>query len=338
MLPENSSASTKLMKMRDRKPSKGPIWGLRIGTRGSALARWQATWVGNRLQKRFQGTQVEYVLIKTKGDKMLDVPLAQIGGKALFVKEIEDALLANTIDIAVHSVKDIPTNLPESLWIRAIARREDPRDVLISKDGKTLQELKKGARVGTSSLRRRALLLRYRKDIEIVPLRGNLDTRLGKLTADGLDAVLVAAAGMRRMGLDSQITEYLPCDEFIPAIGQGALGIETRVDDQAVNEVVSSLDHLDTRHCVQAERAFLRRLQGGCQVPIGCYARITGEKMILHAMVAAVDGEPMFRGQIEGDPVHDEELGIELAEGILRQGARKILKALYGLSECSEDL
>jgi hydroxymethylbilane synthase len=311
---------------------------LLIGTRGSALARRQASWVGSLLQERFEGTHVEYETIKTKGDKLLDVPLAKVGGKGLFVKEIEEALLAGQVDLAVHSVKDIPASLPDGLTITAIPEREDPRDVLISKDGETFQRLRKGARVGTSSLRRRALLLKIREDIHVVPMRGNLDTRIRKMEQGVVDAVVLAAAGIRRMGLESRITEILSPREFIPAIGQGALGIETRMDDEKVNALVRALDHPETRLCVRAERAFLKSLHGGCQVPIGGLAKIHGNRMTLHGMVADLDGKPMFLEEIQGDPMDAQQLGKELAVRIMRQGAREILETLYGRQFGVEDV
>lgn len=325
------------MKMSDHCSSERAVAKLRIGTRASPLALWQANWVGERLKQRFEGTQIEYVKIKTKGDRILDTPLAKVGGKGLFVKEIEEALFDDQIDLAVHSVKDIPATLPQGLTIAAIPEREDPSDALISKDGKTLQSLRDGARVGTSSLRRRALLLKCRKDIHVVPLRGNLDTRIRKIEAEGLDAVVLAAAGLCRMGLESRISQVLSFEEFIPAIGQGALGVETRAYDEVIKGMLRTLDHEETRLCVNAERAFLKKLQGGCQVPIGGLARVRGGKMVLLGMVAGSEGVPMIRDHIAGDPLDSEQLGAKLAERILSQGARDILESLYGLEDRVED-
>lgn len=306
---------------------------LRIGTRGSALALRQASWVAVKLQEHFQGLEVELVTIKTQGDKVLDVALAKVGGKGLFVKELEEALLTSGIDLAVHSMKDMPTALPSGLQITAITEREDPRDVLVSKDGRTLEWLRKGAVIGTSSLRRRAQLLYYRPDLQVIPLRGNLDTRIRKLDTEGLDAVVLAAAGIRRMGLEAKITQVFSPDDFVPAIGQGALGIETRADDEEINQLVGALDHTETRLCVQAEQAFLAKLEGGCQVPIGAHASIRRREFNLHGMVAHLDGRPMYREEIRGDLLSTEGLGEELAERILNRGASAILRALYAVSE-----
>jgi len=303
---------------------------LRIGTRGSALALCQAAWVGERLKDLFPGLEVEYITIKTKGDKILDVPLATVGGKGLFVKEIEEALLAGRIDCAVHSVKDIPTETHEALEIAAYPEREDPRDVLVARRVSCFQDLPPGARIGTSSLRRRAQVLHLRPDLQVIPIRGNLDTRLKKLEKEALDGILLAAAGIRRMGLTSTITEILPPDRFIPAVGQGALGVEVRKDDPKVQEMIRRLDHPETRICVEAERAFLRRLAGGCQVPLGAYARLDGRTLILVGMVSDVGGRPLWSDRIHG-PIHSPEtLGRELAERILEAGALSILQRLLG--------
>jgi hydroxymethylbilane synthase len=302
---------------------------LRIGTRGSALALWQASWVGERLQERFEDLHVEYVTIKTQGDKILDVPLGQVGGKALFVKELEEALLANRVGLAVHSLKDIPTELPSGLQLMAIPKRDDPRDVLISRDGNPLERLRKAASIGTSSLRRRSQILYYRPDLMVPPVRGNLDTRLKKLHREELDAIVLAAAGIRRMGLQAEITEIFSPEDFVPAVGQGALGIEVRADDEETSRLVRVLDHLETRRCVQAERAFLSRLQGGCQVPIGAYAKMRGKELHLKGMVAALNGRPRYIDEIQGDPGAYESLGRELAERMLNHGAREVLDGVY---------
>ncbi|HRA98594.1 MAG TPA: hydroxymethylbilane synthase, partial [Nitrospira sp.] len=245
-----------------------------LGTRGSKLAVHQSQWVQARLQELAPGLTISLQRIQTSGDKILDVPLAKIGGKGLFVKEIEDALLSKEIDLAVHSMKDVPTALPDGLDILCVPPREDPRDALITRDGSRLDQLKPGARIGTSSLRRQAQLLHYRPDFTIEMLRGNLDTRLRKLREGQFDAIVLAAAGLRRLGWDAEITEYLPVQLSLPAIAQGALGIEARSDDSFVRELLSRFEHRQTRITVTAERALLHRLEGGCQVPIAAHAAL----------------------------------------------------------------
>jgi hydroxymethylbilane synthase len=299
---------------------------IRIGTRGSTLALRQTAWVQGRIADRHPNLQVEIVRIKTSGDMIADVPLAKVGGKGLFVKEIEEALLREEIDLAVHSMKDVPTELPADLHLGAITEREDPRDVLISRDGRRLQEFPPGARMGTSSLRRGAQLLGINPQWEIIPLRGNLDTRIRKLKTEGLDAVILAAAGVRRMGLEDRVTEYLPPDLMLPAVGQGALGIECR-QEGAVNEVIAFLNHPESAMAVQGERAFLRRLEGGCQVPIAAYGKMRGEELILRGMVAHLDGSRFFRAKAQGD--NPKAVGEQLAEDLLAQGADKVLQEIY---------
>ena len=301
-----------------------------LGTRGSRLAIWQAEWVQARLHEIAPDVTVTLKRIKTSGDKILDVPLAKIGGKGLFVKEIEDALLQGGIDLAVHSMKDVPTVLPEGLAILCVPEREDPRDALISRTGKTLAQLPQGARIGTSSLRRQAQLLQRRPDLKIEMLRGNLDTRLKKLQAGEFDAIVLAAAGLRRLGWAGQITEYLPPDVSLPAIGQGALGIEGRVEDTAVREIVAKLDHPQTRTAVMAERALLERLEGGCQVPIAAHATIAGDRLRLQGLVASVDGKRIVQDAVEGPPARARELGLQLGEHLLQQGGKAILDEVYG--------
>jgi hydroxymethylbilane synthase len=249
-----------------------------LGTRGSKLAVHQSQWVQARLQELAPGLTISLQRIQTSGDKILDVPLAKIGGKGLFVKEIEDALLSKEIDLAVHSMKDVPTALPEGLDILCVPPREDPRDALITRDGCRLDQLKPGARIGTSSLRRQAQLLHYRPDFTIEMLRGNLDTRLRKLREGQFDAIVLAAAGLRRLAWDAEITEYLPVHLSLPAIAQGALGIEARSDDTFVRELLSRFEHRPTRITVTAERALLHRLEGGCQVPIAAHAALDGDQ------------------------------------------------------------
>ncbi len=304
---------------------------VRIGTRGSKLALWQANWVRERLEERYPGIEVELVRIRTSGDRIKDVPLAKIGGKGLFVKEIEEALLDGRVDLAVHSMKDVPTDLPEGLHIAAIAEREDPRDAFISKDGKGLFEMAGGARIGTSSLRRQIQIKRKRPDLAVETLRGNLDTRLRKLRdGSGFDAIIVALAGLKRMGWQEEVTEVLSQDVMIPAIGQGAIGIETREDRGDVMDLIAFLNHHETSLAVRAERAFLKRLEGGCQVPIAAHGTIDGDRLCLVGLVGSIDGSRVLEGRVEGHAQEWERLGVELAEDLLRQGAGEILKEVYG--------
>ncbi len=303
---------------------------LRIGTRRSQLALWQANWVKSELLKRHPSLSIQLVTIKTKGDKILDVPLAKVGGKGLFVKEIEDALLQNQVDLAVHSMKDMPADLPPGLCIGPIPLRENPADVLIAKNNLAFTQLPANARIGTSSLRRAAQLLHARPDLDIVPLRGNLDTRLRKLgdPAEGLDAIILAAAGVLRLGWESRITEYLDGRMMLPAAGQGALCIEIRQDDRPVAEKVSGLNHPPTRQIVFGERSFLHRLEGSCQVPIAAHGEIKGNQIQLDGLVADVDGLKIIRDRVLGPADNAESIGRELAEQLLIRGADKILEKL----------
>jgi len=278
------------------------------------------------------GIEIEIHKIKTTGDKILDAPLSKVGGKGLFVKEIEEALFDKKIDIAVHSMKDVPTDLPEGLSISAITEREDPRDALISKDGLKLKELKKGAKIGTSSLRRQVQLLNFREDFKIYQLRGNLNTRMKKLSAGDFDAIMLAAAGVKRMGWKDKITEYLPYDIFLPAIGQGALGIEIRDSDREAGKIVERFNHRETSLCVRAERSFLERLEGGCQVPIAAFGMINGNTIKLEGLVGSIDGKILYRDTETDGENRVEELGVRLAEKLLNMGADKILKEVYGNS------
>jgi hydroxymethylbilane synthase len=303
---------------------------IRIGTRGSQLALWQANWVKARLTEAHKGLRVALVKIKTTGDKIQDAPLAKIGGKGLFVKEIEEALLDRRIDLAVHSMKDVPTEFPEGLHLSLITKREDPRDVFVSKNGGPFKDLPKGARIGTSSLRRQAQFLHFRPDFEMVSLRGNLDTRLRKLETTNLDGVVLAFAGMKRMGLEGKITEILPVEICLPAIGQGALGIETRMDDPAVEEWIQFLNDPDSAVTISAERAFLKKLEGGCQVPIAALGKRKGPVIEIEGMVGTIDGKRLIRHCLEGPAETSESLGIELAEILLREGAKEILDEIYG--------
>jgi uroporphyrinogen III methyltransferase/synthase len=301
---------------------------IKIGTRGSKLALWQANWVKSAIENSREDISAELVIIKTKGDKILDVPLAKVGGKGLFVKEIEESLLEGRVDIAVHSMKDMPAEIPQGLCIGAIPERENPKDVLISKSGKTFSELPRGARIGTSSLRRGAQLLHKRPDINILPLRGNLDTRLKKLETENLDAIVLAAAGVKRMNLEHRITEYLDEDIMVPAVGQGALCIEIRENDPKIGTLISRLNHQDTRFVVMGERAFLNRLEGGCQVPIAAHGKTQAGTFTLCGLVADIDGKTVFRESLSGPETESERIGVELAERLLEMGAGEILSRL----------
>lgn len=301
-----------------------------LGTRGSKLALQQSQWVQARLQELAPGLTITLKRIQTSGDKILDVPLAKIGGKGLFVKEIEDALSSKEIDLAVHSMKDVPTALPAGLEILCVPPREDPRDALISHDGCRLDQLKQGVRIGTSSLRRQAQLLHHRPDFAIEMLRGNLDTRLRKLREGRFDGIILAAAGLKRLGWEREITECLPVHLSLPAIAQGALGIEARGDDTFVRDLLSRFEHRPTRITVTAERALLHRLEGGCQVPIAAHAVLDGETVTLDGLVASVDGRRVIRRQIQGAASDAQQLGTRLAEWLLADGGDVILKEIYG--------
>jgi hydroxymethylbilane synthase len=302
---------------------------LRIGTRGSQLALFQANWVKDRLTQAHSGLQVSLVKIKTTGDKILDAPLAKVGGKGLFVKEIEDALLEKRIDLAVHSIKDVTTEFPEGLHLSAITQREDPRDVFISKDGTLLKHLRQRAKIGTSSLRRQAQILHLRNDFEMIPLRGNVNTRLKKLETTNLDGIILALAGVRRLGFEERVTEIIPLDLSLPAIGQGALGIETRIEDGELEEKIRFLNDPASFTAISGERAFLKRLQGGCQVPIAAYGQIRGSTLRIDGLVGTIDGKRLIRGEVEGDPEKAEALGLALAEDLLSKGAKEILDEVY---------
>ena len=302
---------------------------LKIGTRGSQLALFQANWVKDRLSEAHPGLNVTLIKIKTTGDKIQDVPLAKIGGKGLFVKEIEESLLQKRIDLAVHSIKDVPTEFPRGLHLSVITKREDPRDVFISKDGRTLKELPQGAKIGTSSLRRQAQLLHFRSDLELIPLRGNLDTRLKKLKTMNLDGIVLALAGVRRLGLEERVTEIISPDISLPAIGQGALGIEIRMDDKEVEGQIRFLNDRDSSIAVTAERAFLKKLEGGCQVPLAAYARPAGKILHVDGLVGSIDGKTLIRDHVEGPTENAEWLGVKLAEILLSKGAKEILDEVY---------
>jgi hydroxymethylbilane synthase len=302
---------------------------LRIGTRGSQLALYQANWVKERLMEAHPNLKVTLFKIKTTGDKIQDAPLVKIGGKGLFVKEIEEALIQKRIDLAVHSIKDVPTEFPKGLHLSVITKREDPRDVFISREGRTLKELPQRAKIGTSSLRRQAQLLHFRNDFELIPLRGNLDTRLRKLKTMNLDGIVLALAGIKRLGFEKNITEIIPTEISLPAIGQGALGIETRMDDKEVEDLIRFLNDQDSSIAVSAERAFLKKLEGGCQVPIAAYASIVGSILRIDGLVGTIDGKKLVTHHIEGSVEEAEALGTQLAEVLLNKGAREILNEVY---------
>ncbi len=302
---------------------------IRIGSRGSQLALWQANWVQDAIKTHWPDITTELVIIKTTGDKILDVPLAKVGGKGLFVKEIEEAMLSGRIDIAVHSMKDMPAEIPHGLCIGAVPQRENPQDALITDGYSSLADLPEGARIGTSSLRRSAQLLHQRPDLCIEPLRGNLDTRLKKLTTTDLDAIVLAAAGLRRLGLADRITTTLDSETMLPAVGQGALCIESRTNDDKIASVISALDDAATHTAVIAERAFLHRLEGGCQVPIAGHATIDhNDRMTITGLVAELDGSRMIKQTLEGPCDQAAKLGLKLADALLAEGAASILERL----------
>jgi hydroxymethylbilane synthase len=302
---------------------------VRIGTRGSKLALWQTEFVRRKLSDVFPDVEFEVKVIKTKGDKILDSPLSKIGDKGIFTREIEIELLNREIDIAVHSLKDLPTKLPEGLIIGAVTEREDVRDVLISKDNLKLAELPKEAVIATGSLRRRAQLLHFRSDFKFVDLRGNIDTRFRKFDESNWDAMVLAFAGVRRMNYEGRIAELISTDIVLPAVGQGAIAIEVREDDVKILDLVRRINHIETELATRSERALLRRLEGGCQVPIGAFAVVNDGKIKISAMISNFDGTFFVRDSIEGFVSNDvEELGFELAEKLLEQGGARILEEI----------
>jgi len=303
---------------------------LRIATRKSALALWQAEYVKARLEHFHPGLQVELVPLVSRGDKILDVPLAKVGGKGLFVKELEHALLEGEADIAVHSMKDVPMEFPEGLGLEVICEREDPRDAFVSNQFNSLAELPKGSIVGTSSLRRQCQLLAARPDLDIRFLRGNVNTRLAKLDAGEYEAIILAAAGLIRLGMAERIAESIAPEDSLPAGGQGAVGIECRVNDEATKALIAPMMHPLTWQQVSAERAMNRRLEGGCQVPIACYAIHQEGQLWLRGLVGSPDGLKMLSDQISGHPDEAESMGEALAERLLKAGAGEILAAVYG--------
>ncbi|MBI5471142.1 MAG: hydroxymethylbilane synthase [Ignavibacteriae bacterium] len=316
-----------------------------IGSRGSDLAMWQAHWVQAQLQKRFPGLDVSIEVIKTKGDKILDSPLSKIGDKGLFTREIEAALLTKQIDLAVHSLKDLPTQLPSGLMIGAISEREDVRDVFIPHPRNNVVSLKgqpQGAKIATGSLRRKCQLLNLRPDLEIIDIRGNLNTRMKKLEESDWSGMMLARAGVVRLGWQDRIGDTLDAEVILPAVGQGALGIEIRVDDNRIARIVKSLHHYATAQAALAERALLRRLEGGCQVPIGTYGRVASEDnqdvLRLDAIVGSLDGKTIVRGKIHGSVSSAEELGTRLAETLIKSGADRILESIRTTADDAEEV
>lgn len=302
---------------------------IRIATRQSPLALWQAHYVRDRLLACHPDLTVELVTMVTKGDIILDTPLAKVGGKGLFVKELEVAMLEGRADIAVHSMKDVPVAFPDGLGLVTICEREDPRDAFVSNKFNSLDELPAGSIVGTSSLRRQCQLRARRPDLTILDLRGNVGTRLGKLDSGNYDAIILAAAGLKRLKLEERIRAYMTPEESLPAVGQGAVGIECRLDDQRTRELLAPLNDISTEIRVLAERAMNARLEGGCQVPIGSYAELEGDTLWLRALVGAPDGSKIIRGERRGPMKNAEKMGIELAEELLGQGADVILHNVY---------
>jgi hydroxymethylbilane synthase len=302
---------------------------VRIATRKSPLALWQAEFVRDSLLARNPGLQVELVKMVTQGDKILDTPLAKVGGKGLFVKELEQGMLRGDADIAVHSMKDVPVEFPEGLHLAVICQREDPRDAFVSNDYAGIEDLPQGARVGTSSLRRACQLRAWRADLEILDLRGNVNTRLRKLDEGAYDAIILACAGLIRLDFGKRIRSHLDTGFSLPAVGQGAVGIECRRDDLFINDLIAPLNHPWTSTCVRAERAMNNRLEGGCQVPIAGFAELNGDTLLLRGLVGRPDGSEMIRGEIAGQASEAEYLGTTLADDLLSRGAKVILKAVY---------
>ncbi|MEA2061810.1 MAG: hydroxymethylbilane synthase [Thermodesulfobacteriota bacterium] len=299
-----------------------------IGTRGSQLALWQTHWVKSEIQRSFPQLKIDIAVIKTTGDRIVDRPLAMVGGKGLFVKEIETALFNTEIDLAVHSMKDMPGDLPEGLEIGAVPVRENPFDVLISRDNTVLEKLVSGSKIGTSSLRRASQIKIIRPDLVTESIRGNLDTRLNKLSTGEYDAVLLAAAGLNRLGMADRISQCFDETIMVPACGQGALCIETRENDNALAPILESLDHQETRITVSGERAFLKKLEGSCHIPVACFGKIENSRLILTGLVASENGREVVKETLTGDTSQAEKAGIQLAQRLLDKGARQILENL----------
>ena len=299
-----------------------------IGTRSSQLALWQADYIASKLGEKYPHLTIEKKLMTTQGDKILDAPLAKIGGKGLFTKELENAMLSGEIDLAVHSLKDMPVEVPAGLQISAITKREDPGDVLVSPKYKLFSQLPQGAKVGTSSLRRKAQLLSVRPDLHICDLRGNVNTRLRKLEEENFDGIILAAAGLKRLGFGDRITDILDKKVCLPAVGQGALAVENRADDQEINELVDFLNDCDTVICTTAERSFLNRVQGGCQVPVGVYGTMQQAVLKVEGIIASLDGSKIYRDYMLGQPEEAYALGQQLADRLLEAGGRTVLAEL----------
>ena len=296
-----------------------------VGTCGSQLALWQADYVIGRLQQQYPDLNIEKRLMTTKGDKILNAPLAKIGGKGLFTKELEVAMVNGEIDIAVHSLKDMPVVVPEGLEIACITERADVQDAFVSLRYKTLEELPQGAKVGTSSLRRKAQLLHLRPDLNIQDLRGNVNTRLAKLESESFDAIILASAGLKRLGFEDRISSVLTTDQSLPAVGQGALAIECRADDEETKKLISFLNDAETAACTRGERGFLAAVEGGCQVPVGVYGQVQADNLKLEAIIASLDGTQLLRESITGPVAEAEALGQRLAQNMLDKGGRAIL-------------
>jgi|TARA_B100000809_G_scaffold59724_1_gene56254 hydroxymethylbilane synthase len=298
---------------------------IKIGSRGSPLALWQANWIKDQLESRNPDIPVEIVIIKTSGDKIQDVPLAKIGGKGLFVKELEEALLRKDVDFAVHSMKDMPIKFPFALCIASVTKRENPFDALISRNNIKLNDLPKGAKIGTGSLRRASQLLHYRPDLNLIPLRGNVETRIKKLETEGLDAIILATAGLIRLGWGDKISEIISPEILLPAMGQGAVGIEARKHDVDNQILLADMDDENTHLALDAERAVVTQLEGGCNVPIGAFATIEGNEMTLRGLVASLDGKTLYKKELKGDKVNAVALGNEMGNALLDMGGDKIM-------------
>ena len=301
----------------------------RIGTRGRKHALTPSQWVNGRIESVHPGVVVELVRITTTGDRIQRPPLSEVGGKGLFIKEIEEALLRKEVDLGVHSMKDVPAGLPEGLEISVFPQREDPRDAFVSEKFRSIEELPHGSSVGTSSLRRASQVLHLRPDLRVIPIRGNVDTRLRKLESGQFDALILASAGLRRLGLSHRISQMLSIDLSLPAIGQGVLGLEVRKSDHVVRDLIGFLNHVETELTVRAERAFLKELEGGCQVPLAGYGKLDGDTLELEGMVAELDGSVLIRDKLFGPKEKPEELGVKLARNILGSGGDTILQKIY---------
>ena len=301
---------------------------LRIGTRGSKLALWQANFIKSELLSQFPDLDIQISVIKTKGDKLLDSPLSEIGGKGVFVKEIEESLLNNDIDIAVHSLKDLPSKLPDDLMIGAITKRQHPADATVSKNDVQLEELKPGSKIGTGSLRRKAQILNIYPELEIVPIRGNVDTRIKKLRTENLDAVVLAVAGLQRMGFESEISQIFDPRTIIPAPGQGTIAVESRKDDRNTSKILSNISHLESLSESLLERSFLTQLGGDCNIPAGCYAKISADQISAVGFISDESGKNLIRDEIGGKTEEAEFLGSALADNIIEKGGSEILESI----------